>query len=131
MTNKNMTIEVVEVKVFADDYNDGVKRKHPLFNIWHVFDENESDVWNREKLELENKFIKEVNLEIIKNKNKGQKVFEDDLNQAIVNETSLNLKQAGFIYSKAWEEGHSEGYYSVIQHAVELMELFNNIERTK
>lgn len=131
MTNTNITIDDVMEKVNAEYYRDDVQRKKPLFKEGHVFDENESVVWNREKVEIENTFIKAINLGIIKNSNTGQKRFEDDLSQAIVNGTALNLTQAGFIYSKAWEEGHSDGYYSVVQEADELMDLINDIEKTK
>lgn len=126
-----LTLENVMEKVHEDLYNDVVQRKRKLYKPNHVFDENESVKWNREKLTVENKFIISFNSEIDKHKNDGQNIFYNDLRRAITCETRFNSKQAEAIYAKAWEEGHSEGYYAVVQYVDELVDFLDTLNELK
>lgn len=92
-----------------------------------VFDENESVKWNREKVLEENEEVKVFN-EKVKNKAfRGLKGFTEDLKEAIANELDLNLEQAGYIYNKAWEEGHNSGYSVVIYYVEDMVNLLKKI----
>ena len=46
--------------------------------------------------------------------------FEDDLTIAIQDECGFNDKQCMKIYGKAYQETHSGGYESIVNHAKEL-----------
>ena len=50
------------------------------------------------------------------------------IEEYIREESGLNnipIQYRDKIYNKAWQDGHSDGFYSVYQHLTELVNIFN------
>ncbi len=63
--------------------------------------------------------------------NRLQKVFEADLRKYIENELGMSKpltdKQYSAIFSKAWEDGHANGYHEVLLEADNLLDIVRNL----
>ena len=58
---------------------------------------------------------------------KRDKIIDEVITEYIKRESSLNIVPKEYrdkVYSKAWEMGHSDGYYSVYCKLVDLIEIF-------
>lgn len=129
--DKTITIDDVQENVSNGVYNDVRQSKRTLYNEKHIFDENKTVKWNREKVVAENKKVDEFNEKVENNKFKGVNGFSKDLKEAIAYELGFNSKQADVIYRQAWEDGHSSGLNEVIYEAMDLVSLFEAVNDAK
>lgn len=111
---------IIDMIENIDNYN--IKLKYPkrpdgYNNENYVYDENKTVKWNREhRLELIEKYKKEQNI-YNEEKNNIEHKFKSDLVELIKNEYNFSYAQSNIIFSKAWEQGHSDGLISVINEA--------------
>lgn len=88
-----------------------------LYPSNHVFDENMSVKWNREEIARRNEEIKNRKARVIKLKNILESMFKESLikDAIYMNDTFKDIPLSAFdpIYSKAYEDGHSYGFYEV------------------
>ena len=99
------------------------KAQKPKFERYadnYVFDENMSVKWNREEAARRNKAYKDALNAYYAIQNENDKKFQEDLILAIMNDTNFPRAKAEMIYSKAYDTGHSGGYYEVVNHAAEI-----------
>lgn len=127
MSNTNITIEDVMVNLLKGIYNYENGTKKVLYEYGHVFDEDKSVKWNREKVTDENNGIKDYNKKVTEGIFRGMVGFEEDVKLAISNETGLDLEKASHVYSKAWEDGHSGGKGEVLNETLDLISLIKDI----
>ena len=102
-------------------YNSNAQR--PKFERYaenHVFNENKSVKWNREEAARRNQAYKDALNAYYAIQNENDKKFHEDLVLAIMNDTNFPMAKAEMIFSKAYDMGHSEGYYEVISYAMEI-----------
>lgn len=86
----------------------------------HVFDENMSVKWNREEAIRRNRAYKDALNAYYAIQNEADKKFQEDLVLAIMNDTNFPRVKAEMIFSKAYDTGHSGGYYEVVNYAIEI-----------
>lgn len=99
----------------------------------HIFDENMSVKWNRDKLEEENqKYRDEVN-RLNAEKSKGLWTVHDLVYQKIREEVGHGLSEhaAAVIFNYAYESKHAYGFYAVRQELESLIELVSEILKEK
>ena len=85
-----------------------------------IIDENKSVKWNKEQNKKKNEKIKLHNEATKEAKEKGHRIFKDDLTVAIMGEHSLNADQASRVYRKAFEDGYSAGLNEILWAAQEI-----------
>lgn len=93
----------------------------------HIFDENQTVKWNREKAASVNAARKAA---IAMNRDlegAASNLFQCDLVGALQCEYVFTLSRATKIYNRAYESGHSSGYYEVLSKAEDLAEFVNDI----
>ena len=93
----------------------------------HIFDEDKSVRWNREKLDEENAKYKQEQAEYHAAVQEGEDRFQNDILAYIESEYKLNNAQAKIIFSMAYQYGHSSGFYDVLTQAQTFSEFANNI----
>lgn len=119
-----MDLKIIVDKINSGEY--GKPKRLKLYEDNHVFDENKSVKWNREKVSLENKEIKATNYAPLINQ------FKEDVIAYILSnyEINNNKEMAETIYCMAWKSGHSYGLYYVLQEAVEFAEFARDMDLT-
>lgn len=95
----------------------------------HIFDENMSVKWNREEVARRNQAYKNALTEYYKGEQEANKKFREDLIQAIMNDTGFSYEKAEMIYGRAYDRGHSSGYYDVITYASEIADFIYDFIR--
>ena len=99
------------------------------YKAGHIFDENMSVKWNRDKLEEENqKYRDEVN-RLNAEKSKGLWTVHDLVYQKIREEVGHGLSEhaAVTIFNYAYDSKHAYGFYAVRQELECLIELVSKI----
>ena len=82
----------------------------------HVFDEEKSVRWNREKVAEENKKRQQDLADYRASVRAGEDAFRNDVVSFIETEYGLNKAQAQAVFSLAYEQGHSAGFEEVLIH---------------
>lgn len=82
----------------------------------HVFDEEKSVRWNREKVAEENKKRQQDLADYRASVRAGEDAFRNDVVSFIEAEYGLNKSQAQAVFSLAYEHGHSAGFEEVLIH---------------
>lgn len=95
----------------------------------HVFDEDKSVKWNREKAIEINTMYEEQVAELNRKKNAERDRIQDLIYLRIMDDVGYGLtkESAKAIWNKAWEDGHPFGFRECIIHAEGLIELVSNI----
>lgn len=86
----------------------------------HIFNEKKSVKWNREEVARRNQAYKDALNAYYAIQNEKDKEFQEDLILAIMNDTNFPRTKAEMIFNKAYDRGHSAGYYEVISYAMEI-----------
>ena len=117
-------------KLSYDDIYDALEKEYynvdaqrPKFERYaenHIFDENMSVKWNREEAARRNQAYEDALNAYYAIQNEADKKFQKDLILAIMNDTGFSYEKAEMIYSKAYDTGHSGGYYEVVSDAIEI-----------
>lgn len=91
----------------------------------HVFDENQSVLWNRQQVEDNNRRYKEEVARLNTEKNKRRDAIYEKIYAAIQSEVGhrLSRKKAMALWNLAYEYGHAYGIHEIKIHLDELMEL--------
>lgn len=93
----------------------------------YVYDEEKSVRWNKEhRLELEEKWNQEWS-RYLKGANQAEIEFKNDLIKAIMKFADVVEEQAKVIYSRAYEEDHSNGLEAIVNKAQELSEFILDV----
>ena len=95
----------------------------------YVFDENMSVKWNREEAARRNQAYKDALNAYYAIQYENDKKFQEDLILAIMNDTNFPRAKAEMICSKAYDTGHSGGYYEVASDAMELADFVYDFVR--
>lgn len=123
MNNNKLSYDVVIERISTGVYDVEHSKPKTLLRDTDFIDENKSVKWNREQIEKENDKIRLHNKAIKDAKKNGPLKFEDDLKEAIMNEHGLNATQAGEVFWRAYESGHSAGMKEILWAAQDLSEL--------
>lgn len=102
----------------------------PTFKENHVFDENQSIKWNREKVIEENNKKKEA-LKIYKESQSTlDRKLTEDIIQAIMEENNISEAKAYIVYNYVYQEYHSNfsDLFSYIDDVIDLINKFNEAE---
>lgn len=99
------------------------------YKAGHIFDENMSVKWNRDKLEEENKKYSDEVARLNTEKNKGFCRVDELVYQKIQEEVGHGLSEhaAAVIFNYAYENKHAYGFYAVRQEMERLIELVSEI----
>lgn len=91
----------------------------------HVFDENQSVKWNRERVEVNNARYQQEVTRLNTEKNKRRDSIMEDIYRAIQAEVGhdLSRKKAIVIWNYAYDKGHSCSFYDIMANLREVMEL--------
>ena len=91
----------------------------------HVFDENQSVLWNRQQVEDNNRRFHEEVPRLNTEKNKRRDAIHERIYKVIQDEVghSLSRKKAMALWNLAYEKGHAYGIQEIKAHLDELMEL--------
>ena len=120
MNNDKLGYGVVTERISKGVYDIKCPKPKRLLKDTDIIDEDKSVKWNREQIEKENEKIKLHNEAIKEAKEKGPRVFKDDLIATLMGEHGLNADQASRVYRKAYEDGHSAGMHEILWNAQEL-----------
>ena len=96
----------------------------------HVFDENQSVRWNKDKVKEYNETVRKAEEDYNYKLRKVNETFQRWVLQAIQKEIHVSEAVALIIFNRAWEDGHADGYHSVLYHAEEYCEFINKILTT-
>lgn len=116
----------MSINNIKDSWNNGDyknKMEYPdatKFKETHVFDEEKSVKWNKEKVIYENNLINESKRVYQEESNRLNRKLHDDAVNALIDEYSFNKAQAERIWSFAYSEKHShmnDVFYFVIELA--------------
>lgn len=96
--------------------------------LGYITDRTQSVIWNEEQVAASKRALSAYHAKRTKAENKGYALFRKDLVECIKEELSDGGRvptnaQVDVIISKAYEDGHSYGYHSVIQEAEDLTNL--------
>ena len=99
------------------------------YKTGHIFDENMSVKWNRDKLEEENKKYRDEVARLNTEKSKGLWMVHDLVYQKIQEEVGHELSEhaAVAIFDYAYDSKHAYGFYAVRQELERLIELVSKI----
>lgn len=99
------------------------------YKAGHIFDENMSVKWNRDKLAEENKKFQDEVARLNTLKNKGLLAVHELVYQKIQEDIGHDLPRAAAekIFSYAYESKHAYGFYDVRCELERLVELFAEI----
>lgn len=114
-----MTLSDIKTAVKNDVYMVKVDRlaKLPFYADSHVFDEDKSVKWNADKIKAENQRIREAKQSVQEKRMQKKQQFLDDIASAVQMEHDFTVNQSKIVAAQAWEEGHSNGLYEVINQA--------------
>jgi Ni,Fe-hydrogenase I large subunit len=128
MTNtvKKMTTQDVKTAIRTKQFENMLE--YPAFvkeKEGHIFDYNQTVNWNIEKL-AEMKAVERAGRDAWDTEQrKLENAFREMTIAAIMYELTMSEECAEFVFSKAWEAGHSSGYYSVVESADEYIDLLS------
>lgn len=112
-----MTIDELYNNISAGQYDSSMPypsgKRYPED---HVFDEEKSVRWNREKVAEENKKRQQDLADYRASVRAGEDAFRNDVVSFIETEYGLNKVQAQAVFSLAYEHGHSAGFEEVLIH---------------
>lgn len=99
------------------------------YKAGHIFDEDMSVKWNRDKLEEENKKFKDEVSRLNTAKNKALLAVHELVYQKIQDDVGHGLSEhaAAVIFNYAYESKHAYGFYAVRQELESLIELVSEI----
>lgn len=131
MINEVLTIEEIrerlnegyyDCKVPFPDFKGRLKPDHIINEDWSIKKNREMVKEHNEKI---NNSYKEYNDE----SRRVSKLFKDDCIKAIKNGSIIKFddNQAGIVFNKAYEHGHSGGHYEVIGYLVDEIEYLNKL----
>jgi len=97
----------------------------------YIFDEDKSVKWNREEVERKNIEVDKTIKAYKKLSSMGAEDFQTDVVEYLVNSFDIkdNKQIAEKIFSKAYEDGHSNGYYEVFSQATDIGSFVEDILR--
>lgn len=93
----------------------------------HVFDENLSVKWNKDKVEEHNEMVRKVKEDYNYKLREVNEMFQHWVQEAIQNEIHVSEAVALIIFNRAWEDGHANGYHEVVYCAEEYCEFIKKI----
>lgn len=102
-----------------------------LFKDDHIFDENQTVKWNREKALAENQRIRNAKETYRDEENRKNQQFRDDLLSVLQEEYGLSPACAAIVFSKAEDDGHWAGFHEVVSQAQILADFAVDILKTK
>lgn len=99
------------------------------YKAGHIFDEDMSVKWNRDKLEEENKKFKDEVSRLNTAKNKALLAVHELVYQKIQDDVGHNLSRSAAekIFNYAYDDKHTYGFYAVRQELESLIELVSEI----
>lgn len=115
-----MAFSLEEIRENISQKKYEVTRRYPSQTPYpadYVFDEDKSVKWNREQVIIENEKIAAAKKDYQDAENAAYKAFRTDVIGFLQDTYDLNETQAVYIFGKAYEDGHSEGYYAVLYNA--------------
>ena len=116
----------MKFETIIDKINNGKYVKNKQANLYeegHVFDENKSVKWNKEKVIRKNEQLKkEFNNAKVEN-------FKNDVIEYILNNYEINNNRniANMVYNMAYEFGHSSGYREILNETIDFASFAENI----
>lgn len=102
-----------------------------FFKDGHIFDENQTVKWNREKVLSENQRIRNAKEAYRDEENRKNQQFRDDLLSVLQEEYGLSPACAAVVFSKAEDDGHWAGFHEVVSQAQILADFAVDILKTK
>ena len=92
-----------------------------------MFDENQSVRWNKDKVKEYNETVRKAEEDYNYKLRKVNETFQRWVLQAIQKEIHVSEAVALIIFNRAWEDGHADGYHTVLYHAEEYCEFIKKI----
>lgn len=91
----------------------------------HVFDENQSVKWNRDKVAENNAAYQAEVARLNTAKNKARDAIHEDIYRAIQSEVGHGLTRDGArkLWEYAYDKGHAHGSYAIISYLEDLLVL--------
>lgn len=95
----------------------------------HIFDENQSVIWNRKKVEENNAAYRAEVARLNTAKNKARDEVYEDIYRAIQSEIGHGLTRTGAmkIWNYVFEKGHSSGFYSIKDYLDDVLTLVSEV----
>ena len=125
-----MSIEEIYNNISAGQYDASVPypsvKRYPKD---HIFDEEKSVRWNREKAAGETNKRQQKLADYRASVLTGEDAFRSDVLSFIESEYDLNKSQARAVFSLAYEQGHSAGFEEVLTHVQSFGSLASDIIR--
>lgn len=110
-----MSIEEIYNNISAGQY--GASVPYPSGECYpedHLFDEEKSVRWNRERAAEENNKRQQKLADYRASVRAGEDAFRSDVLSFIESKYDLNKSQARAVFSLAYEQGHSAGFEEVL-----------------
>ena len=103
--------------------------------LGYITDRTKSVIWNEEQVLASKNAERAYRAKRTRCENEAYNRFYDAVSEAIMEDLDVKgptQAQVGVIFSRAYADGHSSGYYEVITHAQELVEFINDfLEKAK
>ena len=88
----------------------------------YITDENKSVKWNKEQIEKNRENVKLAQMAYHPEATKKYNMFMEDMKDTIKLWYKYSDKQIEIILNRAWDEGHSYGYISVVDETINILE---------
>lgn len=116
------------IEEFDKAYSMSITPDIPLYSADHIFDENQSVKWNREKAaEMRGLYYQQKDI-LSKKRREAENKACDGAIYLIQEETGLLERSARRIWSYAWEKGHANGIRDIISELHEVTSLICDIK---
>lgn len=118
-----MTYDEMMENIKNEKYKPVHEEVPPILKVGYVFDREMSVAWNEQQVLDNNKVSQAISMRNWEAYSNASKLFMNDLMQYIKDDcvVPLNDLQADAMAGKAYSEGHSGGYYEVLNEAQELI----------
>lgn len=80
----------------------------------YITDEDKSVRWNKEQVDLANINYRKAQDDYNNEENRLESLFRQDIIDCLCNHYHLTNKAAELIFNKGYEDGHADGYLSVL-----------------
>lgn len=107
------------------------RMKFPYPKVGAVLDREKSVRWNEEEVERQRTAYGEEVKRLNKVYNETSKGYENEIKQLLADEYDISVEEAGLIWAKAYEDGHSYGVIEVYNHFIDFAELYKELRNVK
>ena len=136
-TNEDSIKKLTDINVILESWEMFYKnfsckpdeKEFPKYNRGDIIDEDKSVKWNREEIERRINVRAEEVKRLQTLRNKLDNLYDKTMKKALAKKYKISVKEAGIIWAKAYEDGHSFGIRCVYDTFSELADMYEELRK--